>query len=56
VVPIINDKEIEDPESLEMALFNVTGGGALGFDPTATLTIISDDSQVSFLTETYNVK
>lgn len=54
VVPIIDDQEIEDPETLQMMLLGVTGGGVLGFDPTATLTIISDDSQVSFLTETYS--
>ncbi|MDB6034285.1 MAG: hypothetical protein JWM16_4623 [Verrucomicrobiales bacterium] len=55
IIPIVDDKEIEDPETVDLGLFNPTGGAVLGPDPFATLTIISDDSQVSFLANSYNV-
>ena len=54
-IPILQDLLVETPETVHLALTNTTGGVALGPQPTATLTIISDDSVVSFLTATFSV-
>jgi uncharacterized delta-60 repeat protein/uncharacterized repeat protein (TIGR01451 family) len=54
-VPIVDDKAIEDLETVDLGLFNFTGGAVPGLQPTATLTIVSDDSQVSFLSANFNV-
>ncbi|WP_254508368.1 Calx-beta domain-containing protein [Anatilimnocola floriformis] len=43
-IPIINDTAIESPETITLTLSNPTGGATLGGVATATLTIISDDT------------
>ncbi len=55
IVPIIDDTLVEDPETVDLSLSNPTSGAALGPQPTATLTIVSDDSVISFLTPTFSV-
>src|SRR5439155_785991 len=52
---IIDDTIVEGPETVNLALVNPTGGATIGEQPQATLTIISDDSVISFLTSTYSV-
>lgn len=54
-VQLINDTEIEDPETVILTLSNPTGGVALDFQSTAILTIISDDSMVQFSSPNYTV-
>ncbi len=48
VVPVINDNLAEPNELVDLILSNPTGGAALGNQPVATLTIVSDDSVISF--------
>src|SRR5439155_13197004 len=52
---IIDDTVVEGPETVNLALVNPTGGAVIGEQPEATLTIVSDDSVISFLTSTYSV-
>lgn len=55
VVPIINDFVGEPSETVVLELANATGGAVLGTIPSATLTIINDDSGVGFGSATYVV-
>ncbi|HON07929.1 MAG TPA: Calx-beta domain-containing protein, partial [Verrucomicrobiota bacterium] len=55
LVPIIDDKDIESPETVLLALSNPTDGAELDFQSTAVLTIISDDSLVQFRAPNYTV-
>jgi len=53
-VGIINDTEVEAPETVGLTLTNPAPAGAiLGFQSDATLTIISDDSLIHFKTATF---
>jgi uncharacterized delta-60 repeat protein len=54
LVPVFDDTDVEPDETVNLQLSNVTGG-KLGAQPTATLTIISDDSQVGFSSSAYSV-
>ena len=54
-VPIINDFVGESSETVALVLTNETGGATLGAVPTATLTILNDDSGVGFTSATYTV-
>ena len=52
-VPIINDTAIETDEQLLLTLTNPTGEAVVTNQPTATLTIQSDDSAIGFASATY---
>jgi uncharacterized delta-60 repeat protein len=54
-VPIINDFVGETNETVSLVLTNATGGTTLGDVPTATLTIVNDDSGVGFSSASYTV-
>ncbi len=54
-VPIIDDNFAETNETINLALSNPAGGAALGRQPIAALTLISDDSVISFSEATYGV-
>jgi uncharacterized delta-60 repeat protein len=54
-VPIINDREVEPPETVTLVLANPTDGADLDFQSIAVLTIISDDSLVQFSAPSYAV-
>jgi uncharacterized repeat protein (TIGR01451 family)/uncharacterized delta-60 repeat protein len=59
LVPILDDDEIEPVETVLLALSNPTGGASVdfpfGFQRTAVLNIVSDDSRIEFQTATYSV-
>ncbi|NCS04944.1 MAG: aggregation factor core protein MAFp3, isoform C, partial [Microcystis aeruginosa G13-11] len=42
-IPIVNDTQFEPDETVNLSLFNPTGGATLGTQTTAVLTIINDD-------------
>lgn len=52
-IQIIDDALPEDDETVNLALANPAGGAILGRQPIATLTIISDDSVLSFSEPAY---
>lgn len=53
-IPIIDDFSLESDETVQLTLFNPTGGATLGPQPIATLTILSDDSALRFSAPTYH--
>ncbi|MGC8886730.1 MAG: Calx-beta domain-containing protein [Verrucomicrobiia bacterium] len=55
LVPVVDDRDIESPETVLLTLSNPTSGATLDFQSTAILTIISDDSLVQFSAPTYTV-
>lgn len=54
-IPILNDTLVEEPEFFGVVLSSPTGGADLGGQPSATVTIVNDDSIISFLSPTFNV-
>ena len=44
-IPIVDDAIVEGSKTLTLTLSNPTGGAALGFQKTATLTILDNDSE-----------
>lgn len=48
-VPVLNDTEIENAETISLALFSPSGGAVLGVTDAATLTIQDDDTPPSTL-------
>lgn len=55
VIPLVDDNLAEPNEFIGLALTNVTGGAALGDQPVAMVSIVSDDSLVSFTDVTYSI-
>jgi uncharacterized delta-60 repeat protein/uncharacterized repeat protein (TIGR01451 family) len=55
-VPVIANFEVNDDRTVNLALSNIQppGSATIGNQPTATLTIINDDSAVSFGSPTYS--
>ncbi|MBE2287282.1 MAG: DUF4394 domain-containing protein [Prosthecobacter sp.] len=49
MVPVLNDAEIENAETISLALFSPSGGAVIGVIDTATLTIQDDDTPPSTL-------
>jgi uncharacterized delta-60 repeat protein/uncharacterized repeat protein (TIGR01451 family) len=47
-VPIINDQLVEGNRTVNLSLFNASTNGAIGNRPTATLTILEDDTYGAF--------
>lgn len=43
-VPIIDDADLENSETIQLTLSNPTGGAVLGYFPTTTLTIVDNDA------------
>jgi uncharacterized delta-60 repeat protein len=54
-IPIVDDALVEEDETVNLTLANVTGGAALGAQPIATVTIESDDSVVGFSLPSFSV-
>lgn len=54
-VPIHNDTVPEGNEALSIVLTNATGGASLSATNAATLTIVDDESSISFTNVTYTV-
>ena len=42
-VPIVNDAQVEGPETILLSLHHPTGGRLLGAQPTAVVTIVNND-------------
>ena len=55
LIPIINNTNVDGDRVLDLGVFNPTGTATLDLQTGATLTIIDDDSRVSFITSTYSV-
>ncbi len=57
-VPIVDDTLIEGDETVNLTLFNPTGGASLGSQNTAILTLVDNDrpSQIQFSTPTYSIR
>ena len=55
VIPLVDDNLAEPNEFIGLALTNVAGGAALGDQPVAMVSIVSDDSLVSFTDVTYSI-
>lgn len=53
-IPILNDPIVEVPEFFGVVLSSPTGGADLGGQPSAAVTIVNDDSVISFLSPTFN--
>lgn len=54
-VPILNDGLKETKENFRITLSNPTGGGVLGAQKTATVTILDNDPGVEFVTAKYYI-
>ncbi len=55
LVPVLNDFANRGDRTVGLALSSVTGGAALEVPPTAVLTILDDDSLISFASATFSV-
>jgi hypothetical protein len=57
-VPIVDDRVLEGDETVNLTLFNPTGGASLGSQNTAILTLVDNDrpSQIQFSTATYSIR
>lgn len=55
LIPIRQDSEIELVETFNVGLGAVKGGAVLGPQPNTTVSILSDDSRISFTTDAYTV-
>ncbi|MCT7974589.1 Calx-beta domain-containing protein [Laspinema olomoucense] len=57
-VPIVDDAVIEGDETVNLTLFNPTGGASLGSNNTASLTLIDNDrpSKIQFSTSTSSIR
>ena len=54
-IPLVDDRAIEEPETVYAFLDNATGGAGIGVIPAAVVTILSDDSEVGFANPVFNV-
>jgi uncharacterized delta-60 repeat protein/uncharacterized repeat protein (TIGR01451 family) len=54
-IPVFDDQVVTPDLTVNLALSNATGGAGIGNQPTATLTIINDDSTISFSSAIYSV-
>ncbi len=57
-IPIVDDELLEGDETVNLSLFNPTGGASLGNEKTATLTILDTDrpGEIQFSTSTYSIR
>lgn len=55
LVPIIDDTTPEDDEAVNLVLSNPTGGAVLGSQPTAQISIVSDDTGLGFSSASFSV-
>src|ERR1039457_4831945 len=55
IVPVIDDHVVTSNLTVNLALSNVTAPAQIGNQPTAVLTIINDDTAISFSSATYSV-
>ena len=55
VVPVIDDHVVTPDLTVNLALSNPTAPASLGNQPTSVLTILNDDSSISFTQPTYTV-
>jgi YD repeat-containing protein len=55
VIPVLNDTRIEPNETVLLTLEQATGGATIGTQSSATLTIVDDDTQISFASAQFSV-